>query len=164
MAPTALFKKKKRRTCTNTHFQNQRRTDPPESAECGSSGGRPKANAMFQKRGARSVPKRFFANCVRQCAKKVGNRNRAPSEQAPNCFGLHRTHLLIKLQTWSWHSGCRRSTVTKPSQNDATQSQDAHGWKRQMPLSDNRRPYWTWTLAKHELNPGSPHETQATMG
>ena len=39
-----------------------------------------------------------------------------------------------------------------------------HGWKRQMPLSDNRRPYWTWTLAKHELNPGSPHETQATMG
>ena len=70
VAPTALFKKKKRRTCTNTHFQKQRLTDPPGSAECGSSGGRPKANAMFQKRGARSVPKRFFANCVRQCATK----------------------------------------------------------------------------------------------
>ena len=96
--------------------------------------------------------------------KKVGNRSRVSSEQAKNCFGLHRTHLLIKLQTWSWRSGCRRSTVTKPSQNDATQSQDARGWKRQMSLSDNRRPYWTWTLAKHELNPGSPHETQATMG
>ena len=87
--------------------------------------GRLKANAMLQKRGARSVPKHYFAHCVRQCAKKVGNRNRASSEQAKHCCGLHRTHLLIKLQAWSWRSGCRRSTVTKPSQSDATQSQDA---------------------------------------
>ena len=109
-------------------------------------------------------PNAFSRTACVSARKKVGNGNRVSSEQAKHCFGLHRTHLLIKLQTWSWHSGCRRSTVTKPSQNDATQSQDAHGWKRQMSLSDNRRPYWTWTLAKHELNPGSPHETQATMG